>query len=729
MDPDLKSSADALLAAGRWQEARALLEELASRPDCTAAVVRQLAEVDILGGEADRAMRRLDELPAQDEEAEFVRARAEIALGRLAGARDRLLALRARLAVPSAMVELQLGGVHQHLDETEPAIEAFRAAVRLNPRLARAHRLLGAALSQAGRADEARAVLESAIEAWPGDVAWRVALATAHTHAGNGPAAIDALDAAVKAGPQDAPTWASIGYLYAEHLVYEPADHALGKAWSLSSGATDEPMRAGVKQELGDNAGALQVLEAAQVRDPGDLRVAIARRLYLPQSYDGVAEVAQWRRRYVAGLDALEGEARAWVPRAADVFNLARSNFFLAYQGEDDRELQRRYSALIAGLAGASAPHLRAPMPVAYDGSRRVRVGFFGNVFRESTTGRYFERWVTSLDPARFESFVYHAAPASDALTGRVASAAGHFFDRRLDTRATAELIRSHALDILVYPEVGMNSMTCVLAALRLAPVQCAGWGHPVTTGSDVIDYYLTCAEMEPPDAQQHYTERLVGLPGLGVDYAMPAAEAPAQRSALGLRDDAHVYCCTQSLFKIHPEMDALFARILAQDPRGVLVFFQAPARAVTEQLASRMQRALAACGVAPRGQVKFMPRMPGGAAFRRALGAADIVLDTVRFSGGNTSLDTFAAAVPVVSLEGRFMRGRQTAAMLSMMGLRRLVARDADEYVRLAVEVARDRDLQASIRAAIAVGREALFGRPEPVAAFADALERMARG
>jgi CRISPR-associated protein Csy1 len=263
---------------------------------------------------------------------------------------------------------------------------------------------------------------------------------------------------------------------------------------------------------------------------------------------------------------------------------------------------------------------------------------------------------------------------------------------------------------------------------MRLAPVQAAGWGHPVTTGSDAIDCYFTCDAMEPPDASAHYVERLVRLPGLGVSYSMPAAQPPISRAQLGLPEDRRLYVCAQSLFKVHPDMDDVLAHVLERDPLAVLVFFQSGARRITEQLAGRIQRALARRGVPPRGQLKFLPRMAGGD-FRRVLAAADVVLDTFRWSGGNTSIDAFAAGVPVVTLPGRFMRGRQTAGMLELMQVKELIAADPEAYVRHAVEVATDRELNAGLRRAIAERRGVLFDRPEPVEAFAQALLAMGAG
>jgi len=264
-----------------------------------------------------------------------------------------------------------------------------------------------------------------------------------------------------------------------------------------------------------------------------------------------------------------------------------------------------------------------------------------------------------------------------------------------------------------------MDAAGYVLATLRLAPVQLAAWGHPVTTGSAAIDGYFTVAAMEPEGAATHYLEPLLPLPGVGVNYAMPGLPRAMARSALKIADDAHVYACPQSLFKIHPDMDDVLARIVGDDPRAVLVFFQGVGTGATRRFGERLQRALAARGVPPRNQVKFMPRM-GAADFRALLAACDVALDTMHWSGGNTSFDAFAAGLPVVTCPGAFMRGRQAAGMLQLMEIPELVARDADDYAAVAMRVASDREAQRALRDRIARGREAIFERREPLDAFA---------
>jgi protein O-GlcNAc transferase len=727
--PDPLSQARQLLAAGRWRDARPLLESLSDAPDADPAAVRQLAEIEILAGDAARALERLAALGLErDNEAAFLAARAEHALGRPEAARDRLVSLRARLASPSAMLEVHLAAALEKLGDREAALAALREAIRLRPDFTAAHKNVAALLATLDRPDELREALRQAVAMAPRDAGLWLRLAHSETAVGNSEAVREAVTHAAELDP-NADGWRQIGLLHAEYWRYEDADRAFARASELDPGApATETVWAAIKQELGETEAALEALSRAARRSPGDLRVVMGERLMLPQVYASTEDARVWRERFSHGLDQLIAETGRWSQSAGDIFQLNRTNFLLAYQGEDDRELQRKYSGFLAALACRAQPVWCEPRPIRFDGGRRLRVGFLANIFRECTAGRYFERWITGLDPRRFERVVYHMSPLMDGLTRRISDASDEFVVLRGNARQVAERVYADNLDVIVYPEVGMSPMTYVLPALRLAPVQLAGWGHPVTTGSAAVDHFITADPMEPADADSHYVESLIRLPGLGVDYSMPEPPPAATRADFGLPEKRRIYICAQSLFKVHPDMDTLFADILERDPDGVIAFFQSSARAVTEKMAARLQRTLERRGIPPRNQVKFLGRT-SASQFRRILALADVVLDTVRWSGGNTSLDALAAGAPVVTLEGRFMRGRQTSAMLQMLGLDELVAATPEDYVRIAVEVARDRERNAALRRAIAERRSELFDRPEPVAALGEALLRVGAG
>jgi CRISPR-associated protein Csy1 len=353
---------------------------------------------------------------------------------------------------------------------------------------------------------------------------------------------------------------------------------------------------------------------------------------------------------------------------------------------------------------------------------RKIRVGFLSGEWRTCTIGSYFASWILGLPRGRFEVWGYFSGYHPDELTARLAASCDRFRTLESGVGAQAAMVRSDAPDILVLPDVGMHTQSNLFANLRLAPIQCAGWGHPVTTGSRFVEHFISCASMEPPGAAAHYRENLILLPGLGVRYEPPPGAQQPRRADFGLPEDAHVHVCPNRLHKILPDHDSLFLDILAADPRAVLVFFAAVPPGQQRAFLDRLQRGMAAAGIPPRRQVTLLPMLPR-ARFRSALAVADVMLDTPNFSGGSTELDALAAGLPIVAREGRYLCGRQSAAMLRIVDVPELIARDDLHYVELALRVAGDRDYGRSLAERIARGLPRLFGRDEPVAALADAL------
>jgi predicted O-linked N-acetylglucosamine transferase (SPINDLY family) len=105
--------------------------------------------------------------------------------------------------------------------------------------------------------------------------------------------------------------------------------------------------------------------------------------------------------------------------------------------------------------------------------------------------------------------------------------------------------------------------------------------------------------------------------------------------------------------------------------------------------------------------------------AFLELLAAADVILDTVHFNGMNTSLEAFALGVPVVTLPGRFQRGRHTQAMYRKMAITDCVADDEENYIDIAVRIGTEPDYARDLRARIRERNEVLFEDPRVVREF----------
>jgi predicted O-linked N-acetylglucosamine transferase (SPINDLY family) len=525
--------------------------------------------------------------------------------------------------------------------------------------------------------------------------------------------------------PAAAVHWLGLGRAQAAHGRLTVAETSLRRAGALEPGNADLAVAlADLLLQQNKAAQALDACRRAVAAQPDNIHAAVTEALLLPPIYASAEDLGHWRSRFASGLSSLRARESRWQHKPQGVLAVEATNFYLAYQGGDDLDLQSGYSDFLASLLARAMPDLQALAPRAQ--SPRIRVGLLSSNLKVSTISDYFGSWITDLPRDRFEVVAILCAGIPDSRTEALARASDRFLAANGASADIARAVKSLSLDILVFLDVGMTPWGSLLANLRLARVQCAAWGHPVTTGSGFVDYFLSCGDMEPPDADSHYREHLIRLPGLGTRYMPPPAVEPARREHFGLPEGRRLYLCPQSLFKIHPDADALFLDVLERDPEAVLLFVAATTEGQRHAFVRRLEEGMRQRGLAPRQQIKLLPLL-SHRDFRRLMTVVDVMIDTPHWSGGRTSLDALGSGLPIVTLQGRFMRGRQSAAMLRALGLDELIAPDARAYVERALSIAADAAYRERLSLRIREGWGGLVDRSEPIAALAAALERMA--
>jgi protein O-GlcNAc transferase len=626
---------------------------------------------------------------------------------------------------------LELGRVHLDRGDPAAALRAFQAATNADPKNVRAWNNVGIALQSMERLDEAMRAFGHILTLDPDYALAHFNLARLYNLRGDAKRALEHAQAAVRSDERMVEGWLLVGDIHRRSRETQPAMAAYAMAIRADPASLKaRNVQAEMLAEVGLVEEARRAYRQVAAQAPGNLKAALGAQLTLPQHYESLEHLEAARREYAAGLERLH-ESAAQFRFASGERALAEArwtNFYLAYQGREDRGLQKRYGDFQRRVLEPAVPELFAPRRGRAQGDR-IRVGFLSHFFFNCTAGRYFASWITRLDKRRFETVVYYTNEWVADDTRTIAAAAGTF--RHLPGRPLYTLARHVAadeLDVLVFPELGMHAETFTLAGLRLAPVQCAGWGHPNTTGLANVDWFISSEPMEPPGASAHYSERLALLPGLGTRYALPETGGLGERAEFGIAEDRTAYLVPQSLFKIHPDNDPLIAEVLAGDPRGIAVMFASTHDTVTQAFAERLARSLRKRGLDIADRVHFIaPNIPHPA-YLRLNRLCDVMLDTLHWSGGNTSLDALASGLPVVTLPGALMRGRQSQAMLRMLGLEDLVAADLADYVGKAVALGREPERRASVAAHIAARRGELFERDEPIRALEAFLEAAVR-
>jgi len=272
---------------------------------------------------------------------------------------------------------------------------------------------------------------------------------------------------------------------------------------------------------------------------------------------------------------------------------------------------------------------------------------------------------------------------------------------------------------VLIYLDLGMEPRLQLAAALWLAPVQCNGMGHPITSGLPSITHVLTSALMEPPDGDAHYTETPVRLPGTSLCYRLAPIDRLIDASPPLTRENDRVrFLCAQNLQKYLPAFDHVFADIAAGAAGAEFHFISDQSSHATERFRARIAQAFATRNLSAEDFCRFHPRLDNQAYMSLNLGC-DVFLDSPMWSGNNTTHEAVACGLPVITWPGPMMRGRHAAAICAMMGISETVARDIEEYVALGVRAANDAAWRGHLRDEIATRRERLFDDPRPVRAL----------
>lgn len=211
----------------------------------------------------------------------------------------------------------------------------------------------------------------------------------------------------------------------------------------------------------------------------------------LPVVYDSIEDLQTWRRTQMGRLESMLAKG----VRVSATEQLVPTAFFWAYQGENDRAVMELRGKLMATVGEKRSKEeglqaVRARVKGA--GGRKLRVGWLSAYFRDHTIGRLNLGRIARLNREQSEVTVLYAGREEDRMSQRFREGADRFISVPRSVSAARAGIEALDLDVLIFADVGMDALCSTLAHSRMAPVQVATWGHPDTTGSFCMDYFVS---------------------------------------------------------------------------------------------------------------------------------------------------------------------------------------------------------------------------------------------
>lgn len=639
-----------------------------------------------------------------------------------------------------AVRHYHLGLCLENLNQLTEAMTAYQTAIKLDPSLIYAYQNLGNLIKQQGLLTEAEAILRKAIEMNPnpwvsylnlGNILFEQtrfedAIAIYQTALKLNPEAIEVqqnINLALAAKNNPAPAYYTFAQQYYQQQKYHEAIDNFKRYLELKTGEVElyvklsdcfhqlhqpqeaiKVLQAGTQVHptsgqlhfslilqllrQGETEAAISQAETAFNYLSNDYTFKILKHLIVPIIYHDFESISYYRQRFEQELQTLIQTTRLETPteKESAFWGLSRwTNFYLAYQAHNVVESQKNYGNLVHKIMAANYPDWVKPLALPKV-EQKIRVGYVSHYFHSYSGTLWLTGWLQFHNSDPFEIYCYYTGNYPDPITQKFRQYSDIFHHIPGNLEAVSQQILDDKLHILVYPEIGMDAPTMQMAALRLAPVQCTAWGHPVTTGLPTIDYFLSSQLMEPENAQEHYSETLVRLPNIGVAYPKPK-DIPAltkKRSDFNLSEDYILYFCCQAPFKYLPQYDYIFPEIAHRVPNAKFIFLRGTI------LIPRLERAFTSVGLNHEDYCIHLS-IPERSDYLMLNLLSDVFLDTFTWSGGNTSLEAIACNLPIVTCPGEFMRGRHADSFLKMLGVTDTIAKNEAEYLQIAVKLGLD--------------------------------------
>jgi protein O-GlcNAc transferase len=329
---------------------------------------------------------------------------------------------------------------------------------------------------------------------------------------------------------------------------------------------------------------------------------------------------------------------------------------------------------------------------------RTLRLGYVSGSFDGQIMGHFLQNVFAHHDRSQFQIFLFSSTRIKDAHTEKFQQLCQSWIDiEAVDDESAAESIRKSEIDILVDLDGHTQKGRPLIFARKPSPVQVAWSDYFNTSGMETVDYILTDSYTTPESSPQLFSEVPVRLPQTRLCYT-PVEYAPPIALMPSLSGTPFTFGSFNRQDKLHPALLRIWADILHAAPGSRLLLKNRALQVPTVR--QSLENSFAGLGISSS---RLLLRGPSPhAEMLSEYGDVDVALDTFPYNGGLTSCECLWMGVPIVALEEERMIGRQTAAMLRLLGLDDWVVKSSEDYIRLAVEMSRRRAEVASLRASL---------------------------
>ena len=356
---------------------------------------------------------------------------------------------------------------------------------------------------------------------------------------------------------------------------------------------------------------------------------------------------------------------------------ISKTNFNLAYQQKNDIELNKKYFNLLNNIFEKKEIPKRK--------YHKDKVLFVSGFFYKHTVSKLFFNFIKEFSKIKkLKVSLLHISENEDDWTYMYKDLDINFY-KITNIQNIFKFLNQENFSSILFLDHSMNNISQALINHKLAKNYFVFWGHPITTGSKNMDYFISSKLMDEGN-QNHYTEKLILLDGIGFNYKVDSKLKDININ--NIKNNS--FYIPQGLFKFLPKYDYLIGEILDQNKKSTITFIKDKDPLFTNKFINRLKRIKKINKNFSR--LIFLEGM-SQITYYNKLANHKIILDTVGWSGGNTSMEALYMEKPIVTLIGNSLRANHTVAMLKQLDLDILIARNYKEYISIASKLMKNEE------------------------------------
>jgi len=510
----------------------------------------------------------------------------------------------------------------------------------------------------------------------------------------------------------------NISHAYAFSGAYQKAEESIKKMIKIKP---DEPFAyqflASVLKSQDKITEMIKIVNEGLEKNLINKKWEFQKKLLSPLIAGDKKEIDDYRKKIEKGLDEI---INSDIKLDYDNDQVISPPFFeLTYTDKDNLELNKK---MVKAFRKIYQP-LNHKISINQKLKDKIKIGFISEFFTDHTIGKLFKNLIFSLNLKFFDVVIYHS---NKTKKGKILEEFQNenkkgFKNEILPDKLIDKIkvIEKENFDVLFYPDIGMSIEFYFLSLIRLAKYQIMSWGHPETTGSESIDFFLCSKNLISKNSEKFYSEKFLIIDKLPMIYNKPIIENKLDDKDISKKN---IYSCPQTLFKFHPDFDDYLFDILKKDKKGILYLLKDTHKIYYLKLLERFKKnknfdSERVIFLDPLNLNQFIDH----------LGTSSVLLDPIYFGSGNSFHESMFYGTQTVTCPTKYIKSRIVSAAYIQMEVKDPpIVKDKDDYVSKAIEIANDKNILSRKKYYQQAANEKLFNTVDVGEKFNSILKKL---